>query len=129
MKVNCGSKKENHMKDKLPKSHPITTRFFIRHFARNCVIGIALTGVILLIGMVGYRHYEHADWIDAYANASMIISGVGTITNPKTDLGKMFVATYFLVGAAGYIFVIGIIFAPIFHWIFRQMHIADREHI
>lgn len=104
------------------------SHIFFRHFTRNLIIGFAITLVILLIGIMGYRHFEKSDWLDAYANASMIISGVGTLTNPNTAEGKIFVATYSLIGGGVYLLVVGVVFAPIFHWLSRQVRLEDREH-
>lgn len=109
--------------------HPRSSlRIFLRHFAWNLIIGGIVTLMILFIGMMGYRYYEKTDWLDSYANASMIISGVGTLTNPVTSAGKLFVATYSIFGGGIYLLVVGVIFAPIFHWISRRMRLEDREH-
>ena len=87
-----------------------------------------MTAVIILIGMLGYRHFEKSQGLDAYANAAMIISGVGTLTNPHTPEGKFFVATYSLIGGGIYLLVVAVVFAPIFHWFSRKVQMEDREH-
>lgn len=110
------------------KEKPPTFQFFLKHFARNLVIGFSITLFILFIGIMGYRLIEKASWLDAYANCAMIISGVGTLTNPVTKEGKFFVATYSLIGGGSFLLVLGVIFSPIFHWMGRQFKVEDREH-
>lgn len=111
-----------------PGRHPNHYPNFLKHFAGNLRIGLIVTLIVLAIGMAGYRYFEKSEWIDAYANAAMIISGVGTLTNPQTTEGKFFVATFSLLGGGTFLIVIGVIFAPIFHWFLRKFHIEDRDH-
>ncbi len=117
------------MDKNLPKGEPSPLRIFLKHFVRNLVIGFASMVVILLIGMIGYRYFEHSDWVDNYANAAMIISGVGTLSDPKTEEGKIFVGTYSIFGGASFLLVVAVVFSPIFHWLFRQVKVEDREHL
>lgn len=111
-----------------PKKEPSASRVFIKHFARNLVIGFILTVVIILIGMVGCHLIEKNSWLDSYVNCAMIISGVGTLVNPVTKEGKLFIATYSLFGGGSFLLILGVIFSPIFHWMGRQIKVEDREH-
>jgi hypothetical protein len=117
---------------KMPKNSfakdPSPTRDFSKHFIRNILLGFPTLLIILLIGIIGYRYFENVEWVDSYANSAMIISGVGTLTNPKTIEGKLFVATYSIFGGASFLLVVAVVFSPIFHWVFRQVKVEDREH-
>lgn len=113
---------------KTSQSQPSYTTIFLRHFFRNLIVGSVVLLIILLIGIIGYHHYEKLEWIDCYTNAAMIVSGVGTINNPQTESGKIFVGTYSILGGASFLLITAIVFAPIFHWLFRQIKVEDREH-
>lgn len=113
---------------KTPKRDLSSASNFFHHFTRNLVLGFAVLAIILYIGMIGYHHFEKTGWIDSYANAAMIVSGVGTLNDPKTNEGKIFVATYSIIGGASFLLVFAVVFAPIFHWLFRQVKVEDREH-
>lgn len=106
-----------------PSQH--SRRKFLKRFAGNLAIGVGITILFLLLGMWGFLHYEHAGWIDAYANAAMIMSGVGPISNPLTPEGKLFIGTYSLFSGMGFLIVFGIIIIPIFRWIFHQAHLEE----
>lgn len=112
---------------KLNQKIHVRRRKFLKRFARNLSIGIGMTLSFLLIGMWGYMHYEHSPWVDAYANAAMIMSGVGPISNPQTIGGKLFAGTYSLFSGMGFLIIIGIIFVPIFRWVFHQAHLEEEE--
>jgi hypothetical protein len=116
------------MAKSLPKRDPSPAHDFLKHFARNLLLGFTIGIVILFIGIMGLRYFEGNDWIDAYANAAMVISGVGVITNPKTNGGKLFIGTYSLIGGGSFLLIVAVVFAPIFHWLFRQAHVEDRDH-
>ncbi len=111
-----------------PKQHEHTAAYFFLHFLRNLVIGFIILAIILGVGTIGYHHFEKTDWLDSYVNASMIVSGVGTLNDPHTRDGKIFVSIYSLIGGGGFILILAIIFSPIFHWLFRQLKVEDREH-
>lgn len=111
-----------------PKKKNLLSNIFIKHFARNLAIGFLFTVVILFTGMIGYHVIEKSSWLDSYANSAMIISGVGTLTNPVTSEGKLFVATFSLIGGGSFLLILGVIFSPIFHWMGRQINLEDREH-
>lgn len=114
--------------NKNPKLNTSYAHIFFRHFIRNLILGSIILVIILFIGILGYRYFEKSEWIDSYANAAMIVSGVGTLTAPQTQEGKLFIATYSIIGGASFLLVIGVVFAPIFHWLFRHIKVEDREH-
>jgi hypothetical protein len=39
--------------------------------------------------MMGYHFFEGLAWIDAFANAAMILSGMGPLTTLQTSSGKL----------------------------------------
>lgn len=116
------------MKQTSPKPEPSYLRIFLKHFFRNLILGSAFLIIILLIGIMGTHFFEKSEWIDSYANAAMIVSGVGVMKNPETFGGKIFIATYSIIGGASFLLIVAVVFAPIFHWAFRKINIEDREH-
>jgi hypothetical protein len=109
-----------HAKDRLlPRAK------FILRMLISVVLGIVLTLIALGIGMIGYHHYEKMGWIDSFANASMILSGMGPLSPLQTDGGKLFAGFYALFSGLAFILIVGIILAPVVHRIFHQFHIAE----
>jgi hypothetical protein len=49
---------------------------FFQQFGVNIVAALLLVGLLIAIGTVGYRHFAGMAWIDAFANAAMIVSGI-----------------------------------------------------
>lgn len=101
---------------------------YIIKFFQNLLLGAFITVVSLLLGMWGYHYFESMDWIDAYANAAMILSGMGPLKNLETYEGKIFAGTYALFSGVIYLVIVAIIFAPIFHLVLHRFHIEDGTH-
>jgi hypothetical protein len=112
---------EHHAKPLLPR------RIFYRRVVRNVLIGVAFIAVSLGIGMAGYHHFEKMSWLDAFVNASMLLSGMGPVGTLQTDGGKMFAGGYALFSGLALVAAIGIIFAPVFHRFLHKFHLEDSE--
>jgi hypothetical protein len=80
------------------KNQPLLPpRQFAERVALNFGFASLLIGVSLLIGMAGYALFEGMTWIDAFANAAMLI------------------------------FATGIILAPVVHRLLHQFHVDTHE--
>ena len=78
--------------------------------------------------MLGYRWFEGMSWIDAFANASMILSGMWPLSPLQTWGGKLFAGLYALYSGLMLILVTGIIFAPVVHRVLHRFHVqSDRS--
>jgi hypothetical protein len=77
--------------------------------------------------MWGYHAYENMSWVDAFANASMILSGMGPLTPLVTTGGKMFAGFYALFSGLFFIIIMGLILAPIIHRFFHKIHLEEQK--
>ena len=98
------------------------------HFLRNGFIGLMLIAAALFIGMLGYHEFEHMAWIDAFINASMILSGMGPETAVVTTAGKIFAGLYALFSGLAFIAIFVIMLSPAIHKFFRKIHVESQRH-
>lgn len=96
---------------------------FILHLLRNTCIGFLFICAALYIGMLGYHFFENMPWVDAFINASMILSGMGPIGVLHMTAGKVFAGCYALFSGLMFILILGIIFSPVIHRFFYKMHL------
>lgn len=101
---------------------------FILHMARNTIWGLIFISAALFIGMWGYHLFEHMTWVDAFANAAMILSGMGPLTPLITNGGKIFAGFYALFSGLAFIILVGLIFSPIMHLFFRKIHLESKNN-
>jgi hypothetical protein len=97
-------------------------RQFARRLARNVTAAALLIGVSLAGGMAGYHYIEGMEWIDAFANAAMILSGMGPLSPLQTWGGKLFAGLYALYSGLVLVAATGIILAPIVHRLLHRFH-------
>jgi hypothetical protein len=100
-------------------------RQFYRRAAISALVGTGCLAVALALGMVGYRATEHMSWLDAFANASMILSGMGPVSTLQTKAGKLFAGCYALFSGLAFITLAGVILAPFVHRAVHRFHLAD----
>ena len=106
------------------RSKPLLPRRkFYTRVARNAALAMALIVVALAIGMIGYHVLESMNWVDSFANASMILSGMGPLGELKTTAGKIFAGCYALFSGVAFLSSIGLVFAPLFHRFLHKFHL------
>lgn len=102
-----------------------TRRVFAARISRGVVWGLGIIGFALFVGMVGYKALGPMGWAQAFANASMILSGMGPLDKLDGTAGLLFEGAYALVCGLVFFAVAGLVLAPIFHRILVSFHIED----
>jgi hypothetical protein len=92
-----------------------------------CLLGLLGLVLSLGIGMAGYHYTEGFSWIDSFANAAMILSGMGPLAPLTTFNGKLFAGCYALFSGLAFISAIGVGLAPIVHRLFHRFHLELEE--
>jgi hypothetical protein len=100
----------------------LTRRQFARRLAATAGFSVALITLSLVAGMAGYHYLEGQNWVDAFANAAMILSGMGPLGTLNTTSGKIFAGCYALYSGLALILAIGVVIAPIVHRFLHRFH-------
>jgi hypothetical protein len=98
--------------------------FAIRLFFNTLGV-LTLLAAVLAIGVAGYAYFEGMSLIEAYANAAMILSGMGPLTPLKTDAGRLFAGTYALVAGITFVFAAAMLLSPVAHRILHRFHLDE----
>jgi hypothetical protein len=98
---------------------------FITRLIWTIIIGWSAICLALYIGMLGYHVFEKMPWVDAFANASMILSGMGPLGPLETTNGKLFAGFYALFSGLAFILIMALIFSPILHRILHKFHLEN----
>lgn len=102
-------------------------RKFFARLSRHAALALLLIAIALGIGMAGYHVLESMNWIDSFANASMILSGMGPLGELKTSAGKIFAGCYALFSGVAFLTSIGVVFAPVFHRFLHKFHLESAK--
>ena len=105
---------------RVPLASPETFR---RRIITNGRAGIILIAISLAVGIAGYKWLEDMDFVDAFLNAAMILSGMGPLYSPTTVAGKIFAGCYAIYSGLIVILTTGVVLAPIAHRILHRFHV------
>lgn len=108
------------------KSAPLLgTRDFVLRVVGSSLISLGITAASLALGATGYALFGDCNWLDAFHNAAMILSGMGLVTEVKSDGGKLFSTFYCLYSGIVYLSLMAILLAPFYHRMLHHFHLED----
>src|SRR6516162_1747690 len=102
-------------------------RVFYRRLARSLGLALGVIALSLLLGMAGYHYLENLPWLDAFLNASMILSGMGPVAPIQTGGGKLFAGCYALFSGLAFITALGVVIAPVYHRFIHKFHLEGNH--
>jgi hypothetical protein len=106
---------------------PLSPQQFRLRLLRHVALAALLLAVSLWLGMLGYEHYEHLAWRDAFLNACMLLGGMGPVNNPVTGAGKLFAGWYALYAGLVFLVAATLILAPVLHRMLHLFHFDERD--
>lgn len=106
-------------------AHLLPWPAFLKRASWHVVVAVFALAVVVGLGTVGY-HFLDDDlpWVDAFLNASMILSGMGPVDKMTNDGAKLFAAVYALFSGLVFVGVMGLVLAP---WLHRLLHTIHLE--
>ena len=108
------------------KSKLATPKQFLQRMGWSLLAGGGLIAISLLIGILGYHSLGGLSWIDAFLNASMIMSGMGPVSPLAGTAVKLFAGCYAIYCGITLIGATGIIIAPLIHRVMHRFHLEDQ---
>jgi len=85
--------------------------------------GLGFLCFSLAIGTAGYVHYANLSVVDAFLNASMILTGMGPVDKMETTGGKLFASIYAIYSGVAFLTFCGVLFTPIYHRFIQRFHL------
>ncbi len=105
----------------------IRKRKLVQRSRNNAVWALVLIAVALGVGMAGYSYFGGLDFVRSFANAAMILSGMGPLDPMPNKAGEVFEGFYALISGFLFLAVVGFALAPAFHHILRNFHLEDED--
>src|SRR5262245_29029078 len=98
----------------------------IAHLSTNLLVAFVILSVSLFIGMLGYREFAGLEWIDAFLNASMLLSGMGPMSPMTNDSSKLFAGIYALYCGVVFVATVGLALSPVLSHVMRRFHLDEK---
>ncbi len=109
------------------RTEPLLTRVaFVRRQLRFLVAAFAFIGFSLAIGVSGYMFFAGERPVDAFLDASMILSGMGPVGALPNDAAKVFASCYALYSGVALLTTVAVLLAPLVHRLMHMLHLEDR---
>ncbi|QQR82016.1 MAG: hypothetical protein IPJ69_06840 [Deltaproteobacteria bacterium] len=112
---------EHHTKPLIPKVE------YYKRLLKNISAAFLMASLALGLGVWGYHEFAELSWIDAFLNASMILTGMGPMNPITTIAGKLFASFYALFSGIVFLSSILVVMAPIVHRFLHKFHLEDEE--
>ena len=99
-------------------------RVFLGRMARQILFTLALVLTTLGLGVYGYMRIEGLDFVDAFLESSMLLSGAGPLFTERnsTDALKMFSSLYALFSTLVVVAMVGLLATPVVHRVLHRLH-------
>lgn len=104
-------------------SQLLPRRYFLIRMGWYGFFGCLLLAFSLGIGTIGYHMTAHLNWVDAFLNASMILTGMGPVDKLETDTAKLFASFYAIFSGVSFLTFCGVLFTPIYHRFMHSFHL------
>jgi hypothetical protein len=102
-------------------------RQFLVRMLRFSLYAFLLICFAVMIGVLGYHFFAGLGWIDAFYNASMILTGMGPVAFLTNDTAKIFASFYALFSGIAFLSTVAVLFAPIVHRLMHMVHIDNAD--
>ena len=104
-------------------SQLLSRRNFIVRMGWYVFFGCLFMVFSLGIGTVGYHITANLGWVDAFLNASMILTGMGPVDKLETETAKVFASLYAIFSGVAFLTFCGVLFTPIYHRFIHKFHL------
>src|SRR5450631_790179 len=110
------------------KSQPLISRGqFARRMALYFAFASGFLCFSLALGTVGYAYFTNLPVVDAFLNASIILTGIGPVDKMETIGGKLFASIYAIYSGVAFLTFCGVLFTPIYHRFIHKFHLDPDE--
>jgi len=101
----------------------LSLRKFVYRLLWHGLAALAAIVFALGIGIFGYHCFDGLSWLDSFLNASMILGGMGPVSDLHCPAAKLFAGFYALFSGLFFVGIVSIIIFPIAHRFLHILHL------
>jgi hypothetical protein len=105
---------------------PLSRRAFRTRLAAHVLAVLALLAASLALGIAGFMAFAKLAFVDALLNASMLLSGMGPVSDFGGAAGKVFASFYALYSGLVFIVTAAMLFTPLMHRLLHKFHWSEK---
>ena len=99
-------------------------RVFLGRLARQLLFTLGLVVTTLGVGVLGYMEIAGLNFVDAFLESSMLLSGAGPLYTERnsSDAMKVFSSFYALFSTLVVVAMVGLLATPVVHRVLHRLH-------
>lgn len=101
---------------------------FAKRLAKYSLLDLVLITLSMGMGTFGYWYFNNTTILDSFYMASMILTGMGPVSEMTSDAAKIFSSLYALYSGVAFLTITAVFFTPIIHRVLHILHIDDEEN-
>lgn len=105
----------------------LSRQAFLLRMGKSGLAVLGIAGMSLGIGACGYHYLEGLEWVDSLLNASMILTGMGPVSELRSTSGKLFATFYSLYSGIAFLTIMAVFLAPLVHRGLHHFHLDDED--
>lgn len=110
------------------KNHPLISRgAFAVRMAKHLLAVLLIIAASVLLGMLGYWHFEGHSWASAFMHTCFLLGGYGHLTSPQSVSGQVFLGFYGLYANLVFIAALGVSMTPVIHRLLHAFHLEQES--
>jgi len=90
-------------------------------------MALALILISLGVGIVCYHFLAGLNFVDSLLEASMILGGMGPVSELHSDGAKIFASIYALYSGLLVLALMGIVLSPVVHRVMHKFHVDEKD--
>lgn len=102
-----------------------TRAVFAARLWANGLWALVIVVLALGVGMAGYMYWGSMGLAQGFANAAMILSGMGPLDKLDAPAGMVFEGLYALICGLLFFAIAGLVLAPMLHRLLHRFHLED----
>ncbi|HLF62831.1 MAG TPA: hypothetical protein VI603_03725 [Saprospiraceae bacterium] len=110
------------------KQQVVPLPHFLFRIVRYTLFAGVLIVISVCIGTIGYHHFGQISWLDSFHMACMILTGMGPVSEMKSDAAKLFSSFYALYSGVAFLSITAVFFAPMVHRVLHILHVEQDEN-
>lgn len=100
---------------------------FLLRLGLYFTFSLGMIGFSLLVGITGYHYIGKLSFLDSFYMSSMILTGMGPVSDMHSAGAKIFSSFYALYSGIVFLSISAVILAPVIHRILHILHVENEK--
>ena len=102
-------------------------RRFLLRMGRYALFTLVMIVFSVGIGVIGYKVFGKLSWLDSFYMSTMILTGMGPVSEMTSPSAKLFGSFYALYSGIAFVSITAVFLAPLAHRLLHILHVEEQD--